>query len=37
MARGYFQTNDNEDKKLYCEWYTEADYETGEKIGRAHV
>ena len=30
MARGYFQTNDNEDKKLYCEWYTEADYETGE-------
>lgn len=29
MARGYFQTNSNEDKKLYCEWYTEADYEAG--------
>lgn len=29
MARGYFQTDSNEDKKLYCEWYTEADYEAG--------
>jgi len=28
MANGYFQTDSNEDKKLYCEWHTEADYET---------
>ncbi len=24
MARGYFQTDGSEDKKLYCEWHTEA-------------